>query len=81
MARRRVRKSSFTAPPLPAWEDAAGFHAMMAGMPPSPSRMAAMENELRQIIRSSPQWAELVRKHGTEGVEALLQQIRCRVGP
>jgi hypothetical protein len=64
-----------------AWEDASGFHALLPGTPPDPTALAHMENEMRRIIRSSPEWAEIVREHGVEGAEALLQQIKGRLGP
>ena len=64
-----------------AWEDDAGFHALLPGEPPTAATLAGMEEALRQQIRASPAWSELVRVHGVEKAEALLQQIKAGPGP
>ena len=78
---RRVRKTPSKPTGDMFWEDAAGFHAVLPGNPPDAEGLAVMEETLRRQIRASPEWKEFVREHGLAPAEALLQQIKARIGP
>jgi hypothetical protein len=52
------------------------MHVLLPGPPPDAAEVAA---QMRQFIRASPEWAELVRIHGPEQAERLLSQIKAQV--
>ncbi len=78
--KRHRRKSGEESPVLASsWLDAAGLHAFVPGVAPSPEALSEATRIYQKGIRNSPLWDEMVRQFGEKEAERLLLEFRVEV--